>query len=65
MLCQKFVRDYLYANIEDQGIQQGHIVASALHDGLLLAEGDAVPQTTQKGSVWIPSRHIGVHSRSA
>ena len=56
---------YLYANIEDKGIQQGHIVASALHDGLLLAEGNTVPQATQEGSIWFPSLHVVVYSRPA
>ena len=52
---------HLNADIEDQGIQQGHIVAGALHDGVLLAEGNATPQGRQEGPTRVPRPQVAVY----
>lgn len=55
------IKAHLYANKEDKGIQQGHIVACALHDGLLLTQRNAASQGAQKGAAGVACPQVALH----
>ena len=52
---------YLNANVENKCIEQRHIVAGALHDGLLLAQGNTAAQGSQEGPSRVSCSQVTLH----